>query len=133
MGPERDDRAAGARWWETVNVRRDPAGPGSRGGNWHLDTVEDVRDYVADFPEVFGGMRSSGDLVIVSFAADLDRHLRGLQASVEHPDLVRVELAQHPVAKLESDIREIRRRLGDDPRRPFHGSSPPVTSVCGRR
>jgi hypothetical protein len=40
-------------------VRRDPAGPGSRGDNWQLDTVEDTRDYVANYPEAFGGTRVS--------------------------------------------------------------------------
>ena len=105
-------------------MRRDPAGPGSRGGNRRLDTVEDVRDYVADFPGVFGGIRVDGDLVIASFTADLDVHLGGLRAAVEHPDLVSVEPARHPAAKLESDIREIRRRLSDDPRRLLDGTSP---------
>jgi hypothetical protein len=103
---------------------RDPAGPGSRGGNRHLDTVEDVRDYVADHPEVFGGIRASGELVVASFTADLERHLRGLQASVEHPELVSVELAEYPIAKLERDIRNILQRLRADPRRPFNGCSP---------
>lgn len=105
-------------------MRRDPAGPGSRGGNWRLDTVEDARDYVAGFPEVFGGIRVDGDLVVVAFTADLDEHLRGLQASVEHPELVRMEAASYSIAKLETDIREIRQRLKNDPRRPLGSSSP---------
>ncbi len=105
-------------------MRRDPAGPGSRGGNWHLDTVEDARDYVADYPEVFGGTRGSGDLVIVSFTSHLDEHLRGLQVAVEHPELVRVEAAEYPIAKLEADIGEIYRRLRADPRRPLNGGAP---------
>ncbi|MDQ6785020.1 MAG: hypothetical protein M3063_16605 [Actinomycetota bacterium] len=105
-------------------MRRDPAGPGSRGGNWRLDTVEDVRDYVAEHPQVYAGMRSSGDLVIVSFTYDLDEHLRGLQASVEHPELVRVERGEHPLAKLEADINAIYGRLGTDPRGPLLGGGP---------
>ena len=105
-------------------MRRDPAGPGSRGGNWRLDTVEDVRDYVTGFPEVFGGIRVDGEMVVVAFSADLDKHLRGLQASIEHPELVRVEPATYPVAKLEADIRAIRRRLQDDPRHPEQGGGP---------
>jgi hypothetical protein len=88
------------------------------------DTVEDVRDYVADHQDVFGGMRVSGDLVIVSFTADLDEHLDGLRASVEHPELVRVEPAQHPLAKLKADAGAIRQRLGADPRHPLSGSAP---------
>ena len=105
-------------------MRRDPAGPGSRGGNWHLDTVEDVRDYVARFPEVFGGIRADGELVVVAFTAALDEHLRGLQASVEHPELIRVEQARYSEAKLTDDIRAIRRRLADDPRHPEQGGRP---------
>ncbi|MHB1930420.1 MAG: hypothetical protein ACYDEN_08415 [Acidimicrobiales bacterium] len=105
-------------------MRREPAGPGSRGGNWRLDTVEDARDYVAGFPEVFGGIRVDGELVVVAFTADLERHLRGLQASVEHPELVRVEAAKYSVAKLEADIRAIRRRLAGDPRHPEQGGGP---------
>jgi hypothetical protein len=89
-----------------------------------LDTVADARDYVADHPEVYGGMRVSGDLVIVSFTSDLDEHLEGLRASVEHPELVRVESAEFPLAKLEADIGEIYRRLRADPRRPLNGGSP---------
>lgn len=106
-------------------MRRDPAGPGSRRGNWRLDTVEDVRDYVAGFPEVFGGIRVEGDLVVVAFTADLDEHRRGLQASVEHPELVRVEHARYSEAKLTADIAAIRRRLAEDPRRPQIGVSGP--------
>jgi hypothetical protein len=100
-------------------VRRDPAGPGSRGGNWRLDTAADVGDYVADHPDVYGGMRVSGDLVIVSFTSGLDEHLEGLRASVEHPDLVRVEPAEHSVAKLEADLDAIRERLDGDPHHPL--------------
>jgi hypothetical protein len=110
--------------WKTVSVRRDPAGPGSRGGNSRLDTVEDARDYVADHPEVYGGMRVSGDLVVVSFTSDLDEHLEGLRASVEHPELVRVERAEFPLGKLEADIGEIYAQLREDPRRPLNGGSP---------
>lgn len=89
-----------------------------------MDTVEDVRDYVAGFPEVFGGIRVDGDLVVVAFTADLDEHLRGLRASVEHPELVRVERARYSEAKLTDDIGAIRRRLADDPRNPEQGGSP---------
>jgi hypothetical protein len=89
-----------------------------------MDTVEDARDYVAGHPEVFGGLRVSGELVIVAFTSHLDEHLRGLRASVEHPELVRVELAQHPRTKLEADAREIRQRLANDPRRPLQGNGP---------
>lgn len=110
--------------WEAVGVRRDPAGPGSRGGNWRSDTVEDVREYVAGFPEVFGGIRVEGDLVVVAFTADLDEHRRGLQASVEHPEMVRVERAGFSEAKLTADIQAIRRRLANDPRRPEQGGGP---------
>lgn len=89
-----------------------------------MDTVEDVRDYVAGFPEVFGGIRADGELVVAAFTADLDEHLQGLQASVEHPELVRVEQARYSAAKLTDDIRAIRRRLADDPRRPEQGGGP---------
>jgi len=89
-----------------------------------LDTVEDVRDYVADFPEVFSGIRADGELVVVAFTADLEEHLQGLRASVEHPELVRVEQARYSAAKLTDDIRAIRRRLADDPRRPEQGGGP---------
>jgi hypothetical protein len=124
MGEEPHGRLAGASLWETVNVRRDPAGPGSRGGNWQLDTIEDVRDYVADFPNVFAGLRVDGDLGVVAFTADLEEHLRGLQTWVEHPELVRVEPAKHAKAKLEADIRAIRRRLQEDPRQPELAGGP---------
>ena len=89
-----------------------------------MDTVEDARDYVADHPQAYGGLRVSGDLVFVSFTSDLDGHLQGLRASVEHPELVRVERAEYPLAKLEADIRAIYQRLDDDPRRPFNGGTP---------
>jgi hypothetical protein len=89
-----------------------------------LDTVEDVRDYIADHPEAYGGMRADGDLVIVSFTTDLDQHLRGLQASVEHSELVRVERAEHPLAKLEADINQIYGRLREDGLRPLLGGGP---------
>jgi hypothetical protein len=89
-----------------------------------MDTVEDARDHVAGHPEDFGGLRVSGELVIASFTSHLDEHLRGLQASVEHPELVRVELAQRPMAKREADAREIRQRLANDPRRPLQGNGP---------
>jgi len=122
---ERNVGAVVAGSWEAVGVRRGPAGPGSRGGNWRSDTVEDVRDYVAGFPEVFGGIRVEGDLVVVAFTADLDEHRRGLQASVEHPEMVRVERARYSKAKLTADIAAIRRRLDEDPRRPQSGVSGP--------
>jgi hypothetical protein len=89
-----------------------------------LDTVEDVRDYVAGYPDVFGGIRVEGNLVVVAFTADLDEHLRGLQASVEHPELVRVEQARYSEAKRTADIQAIRRRLANDPRRPEQGGGP---------
>ena len=89
-----------------------------------MDTVEDVRDYVAGFPEVFGGIRADGELVVAAFTADLEEHLQGLRASVEHPELVRVEQARYSAAKLTDDIRAIRRRLADDPRRPEQGGGP---------
>ena len=106
------DRAKGSGW------------PGIARGNWRLDTVEDVRDYVADHPQAYAGMRVSGDLVVVSFTTELDAHLRGLRASVEHPELVRVEGAQYPLAKLEADINAIYGRLGADPRRPLLWGGP---------
>ncbi len=109
---------------DTRFVRRDPAGPGSRGGNWRPDTVEDVRDYVAGFPEVFGGIRVDGEVVVVALTSDLEEHLRGLQASVEHPELVRVERATYPLAKLEAALRAIRHRLDGDPRHPERGGGP---------
>jgi hypothetical protein len=124
MGSEHYGRVTGASLWEAGNVRRGPAGPGSRGGNWRLDTAEDVRDYVTGFPDVFAGIRVDGDLVVVAFTADLEEHRRGLEASVEHPELVRVEPAKHAKAKLEADIRAIRCRLADDPRHPEQGGGP---------
>jgi len=122
---ERNVEAVGAGSLEAVGLRRDPAGPGSRGGNWRSDTAEDVRDYVAGFPEVFGGIRVEGDLVLVAFTADLDEHRRGLQASVEHPEMVRVEHARYSEAELTADIAAIRRRLADDQRHPQTGVSGP--------
>lgn len=110
--------------WKTATVRREPAGPGSRGGNWCLDTLEDARDYVAGYPEVFAGIGVSENLVIVSFTSDLDEHLRGLQVSVEHPELIRVEQGTHPLAKLQADISDIHRRLRGDARIPLLGSRP---------
>lgn len=73
---------------------------------------------------MFGGIRVDGELVVVAFTADLEEHLRDLQASVEHPELVRVERAKYPVAKLEADIRAIHRQLQGDPRYPERGGSP---------
>lgn len=86
--------------------------------------MEGVCDYVAGFPEVFAGIRVDGEQVVVAFSADLDGHLRGLHASVERPELVRVEQAKYPVAKLEADIRSVRRRLQDDPRDPEQSGGP---------
>ncbi|MGI8754049.1 MAG: hypothetical protein ACR2MN_17380 [Acidimicrobiales bacterium] len=79
---------------------------------------------MAAYPEDFGGMRVDGEVVIVSFTSDLDRHLRGLRASVEYPELVRVERAEHPLAQQQADIGEIYQRLRNDPRRPLSMSAP---------
>lgn len=89
-----------------------------------MDTVEDVRDYVADHADVFSGIRVDGSLVVVAFTADVEEHLRGLQASVEHPELVRVEQARYSEARLTADIQAVRRRLADDPRDPELGGGP---------
>jgi hypothetical protein len=62
--------------------------------------------------------------VIVSFTSDLDEHFRDLRALVEHPELIRVERAEHPLAKQEADIRDIYRRLQNDPQRPLRGGGP---------
>ena len=60
----------------------------------------------------------------ISLLPHLGEHLRGLQASVEHPELVRVEPAKHAKAKLEADISAIRRRLNEVPRHPEQGGGP---------
>ncbi len=101
-----------------------PVGPGSRGGNRHLDTVEDAREYAAGHPETFGGMRVSGRLVIVSFTTDLPGHLQRLQTSVAVPSMIRVEHAEYSQAFLEKSCVTIRERLLADPRQPWAGSGP---------